>query len=699
MGFVARKFSEVMAAEIKSKWDALPTNKVGKIGINILAEQYGVTTTTIHKIGRGRYFQKKKYPSQKGKKLSDFPDAFEKWDHDSNPPTIKWFTKEITPGELKASSKKMFNWKCSEGHIWKTSVGGITRGDGCPYCSGRLPTEQNSLEILRPEIAAEFHPTKNGEFTVDLLTVSSGKKVWWQCRNDSRHAWQAPPSRRSAKNSGCPYCSRHKVDSTNCLETTHPEIARLWHPTENGDVSPRDILAGSNTRFWWKCDKGPDHEWETTPNNLLRDSGSSGCPCCAGKKFSVTNSLVVNHPDIAAQWHPTKNGDWRVEDVKEGTQKRTWWKCPEGPDHEWRTYIDARTKIGTGCPSCAGRKASVTNSIASLFPHLMEEWHPTKNGEKTPADFPAGSNRRVWWKCDKGPDHEWRAAINTRTGSGTSVSGYGCPFCSHHKLSVTNSLQTLNPEIASQWHPTKNGDLTPADVVVGTRKRVWWKCPEGPDHEWEGSIGERAGTTSNCPFCENLRVSVTNNLQAIFPDIADEWHPTKNGDLTPSDIVFGSGKKVWWRCKVDSKHEWKTTARHRIGSPPNSPTGCPKCFKKSQSLVFDYVKRIYPEEKVLFDYKHPKLLFSSGRKMELDIYIESLSLAIEYQGEYHFEGFWGGRGITTQSQEIESIQKRDQEKRDACKSLGMTLIEIPYTWDRSFEFVLEAIKSAGISTE
>ena len=112
MDIVAKKFSEEMVAEIKIKWDALPTKKAGqKIGLKILAEQYGVTTRTIYEIGRGRYFEKKKYPSHKGKKLSDFPDAFEKWDHESNPTTIKWYSKEITPGELRAGSAKKFNWK------------------------------------------------------------------------------------------------------------------------------------------------------------------------------------------------------------------------------------------------------------------------------------------------------------------------------------------------------------------------------------------------------------------------------------------------------------------------------------------------------------------------------------------------------------------------------------------------------------
>ncbi|MFR4757130.1 MAG: zinc-ribbon domain-containing protein [Evtepia gabavorous] len=37
----------------------------------------------------------------------------------------------------------------------------------------------------------------------------------------------------------------------------------------------------------------------------------------------------------------------------------------------------------------------------------------------------------------------------------------------------------LYPALARQWHPTKNGGLTPAAVAPGSRRRVWWQCPQG----------------------------------------------------------------------------------------------------------------------------------------------------------------------------------------------------------------------------
>ena len=68
-----------------------------------------------------------------------------------------------------------------------------------------------------------------------------------------------------------------------------------------------------------------------------------------------------------------------------------------------------------------------------------------------------------------------------------------------------------------------------------------------------------------------------------YPELVKEWHPTKNGDLTPEDFTYGSGKKVWWLCPKG--HEWETKINKRTRK--DKPTGCPNCSgkKKTGELV------------------------------------------------------------------------------------------------------------------
>ena len=164
----------------------------------------------------------------------------------------------------------------------------------------------------------------------------------------------------------------------------------------------------------------------------------------------------------------------------------------------WQAVLSSRTAGGNGCPYCAGKEVSITNSLASLFPDIAAEWHPTKNGDLSPDKVVAGSGKSIWWKCPKEQDHEWEATLAHRThGEGAT----GCPFCKGQKASISNSLASLFPEIAAEWHPTKNGDLTPDNVTAGSGKKVWWQCLNGSDHEWQAVVGSRTNLAAACPRC------------------------------------------------------------------------------------------------------------------------------------------------------------------------------------------------------
>ncbi len=44
------------------------------------------------------------------------------------------------------------------------------------------------------------------------------------------------------------------------------------------------------------------------------------------------------------------------------------------------------------------------------------------------------------------------------------------------------------------------------------------------------------------------------SLAEANPELAKQWHPTKTGELIPSDVTFGAKKKVWCQfAKVSLK--------------------------------------------------------------------------------------------------------------------------------------------------
>ena len=525
-----------------------------------------------------------------GESLADlFPELAAQWHPTKNG--------DLTPADVVAGTNRKVWWKCdvAEDHEWEASIHPRTkRGVGCPACSGRQVASTNSLKTLFPEVAAQWHPTKNGELTPAEVVAGSQKKVWWKCDVAEDHEWLATASSRTSVSrrgggSGCPSCSGHQLSTTNSLTINFPDVAAQWHPAKNGDVMPAELVAGTPNSYWWKCPKGDDHEWQAPVRNRTGAHGKrpTGCPCCAGKQLSATNGLVELFPEVAAEWHPTKNADVEVAEITAGSNRRSWWQCAVSDDHEWATSVANRTRNGSGCPMCLGRWASVRGPKhpALKNPRLVKEWHPTKNGKLQLDQMALSSHLKVWWKCDVADDHEWQAALGNRTRF-----GHGCPCCSGRQASVTNSLASLYPEVAEEWHPIRNGEITPAEVVAGSSKKFWWKCPKGDDHEWQATGDKRCHSSQGCPFCEGLQVSVTNSLASLHPELVKEWHPTKNGDLTPGDFVVGTNKMVWWKCDVAADHEWEA----RIQPRAMRGVGCPSCSGLQVSVTNSLVV-LFPE--------------------------------------------------------------------------------------------------------
>ena len=140
------------------------------------------------------------------------------------------------------------------------------------------------------------------------------------------------------------------------------------------------------------------------------------------------------------------------------------------------------------------------------YPNLVKEFDFKKNSPLTPKDFSFSSGKKIWWKCLK--KHEWISSISNRK------NGNNCPYCKGRKVSKENNLKFLFPEVAKEWHPTKNENLTPEDVTRGSKKKVWWKCSK--EHEWIAIIDSRT-RGGNCPYCAGHKSSKENNLKIYFP--------------------------------------------------------------------------------------------------------------------------------------------------------------------------------------
>lgn len=275
---------------------------------------------------------------------------------------------ERTANDISSGSTEKVWWLCEADptHEWKASVYGRVRAKSrCPMCARKNPIKRlPALDISKPELAAQWHPTMNGMTKASGVSPHSTKKAWWLCPVDSRHVWDASIRNRAILGNGCPFCApRSKyISPGQSFADKFPHLAVEWHPQKNGTRKPSDVKPGSAVRVWWQCKTNPAHEWEATVTVRTQKKSRGLCPHCSGQIVSSTNSLLAKHPDTAKEWHPTKNAPLTPDKVKRASGKKVWWRCSVNPAHEWLAMIKNRTVLGSGCPFCAPFHSAESNT-------------------------------------------------------------------------------------------------------------------------------------------------------------------------------------------------------------------------------------------------------------------------------------------------------------------------------------------------
>ena len=455
----------------------------------------------------------------------------------------------------------------------------------------------------------------------------------------------------------------------NAMLKVKPELWREWDFEKNNELG-LDILEmtkGINKKVWWVCSKCSSSYYASVCNRNI----GRACPYCVGQKVNHTNSLTSKNPKLASEWHPTKNGTLIPNDVTYGTYKKVWWlgKC----GHEWKAPIASRS-YGSGCPYCNGKKVDDENSLASKNPKLASEWHPTKNGDLTPHNVTANSEKSIWWLGECG--HEWEAVIYSRN------RGNGCPYCDGKRvLKGYNDMWTTNPELAKQWHPTKNGNLTPNNITLNSNKKVWWQCEEY--HEWKVSVNTR-NQGNGCPYCSN---------QKVLKGFNDMWttNPKQASLLLNKEDGFkymqSSGAFVDWKCSCGEiiKHK-------RINSINRFGLSCPKC---SDGITYPekFMYMLLKELNINFNYQLTSSTFTWIGSKRYDFHIPKFNMIIETHGSQHYQQ---ARGTYGKNKTLAEEQENDRQKMDIAMKNNISYYIVVDCRESNAEFIKNSILNSKL---
>ena len=444
---------------------------------------------------------------------------------------------------------------------------------------------ESSLYNVYPEIAKEWHPTKNGHLTPLMFSPHSSAKMWWL--GACKHEWEAAITVRTRGNS-CPFCSGQQVlKGFNDLATVFPHIAKQWHPTLNGSKTPDSVTYGSGYSAYWLCPTCKQ-TWRTRIN--MRTSANRGCPFCAHiKPIPGRNDLSTTRPDLMKEWHNEKNKGVDPTKLLTMSNKRVWWKCAKC-EYEYPASISSRAK-GSGCPRCAGQVViSGKNDFATLRPELVKEWDHNKNNT-SPHLIHAHSNKKFHWVCVLG--HQWMAAPNAR------MRGSGCPICSGNKvLTGFNDIATTHPSIADEWHPTKN-KLLPTQVSKGYKKKAWFLC-KSCNNDYEAFISNKIKGYGKCPYCSPRKTRTTEILQVEtgkrFKTLKEAAAFLNKKDSTLIQMCCNG------RCETGYGFHWMYVNRKfsdsRLNAAHEHCTGNKSEIEKSEKCGCFYCLEIFDKNKI-----------------------------------------------------------------------------------------------------
>ena len=565
---------------------------------------------------------KRKISSYENSLAANYPELLAEWDYSKNIGT--------DPATVHYGSEIKVSWICKKcGNCWEARVSNRVHGKGCPYCAHLLVTPGvNDLQTLYPEIAVEYDETKNA-IPASSVFSKSNRRVWWKCNKG--HSYEASVSSRTNKNSGCPYCSgRIAITGINDIKTMYPDLAKEWDYELNIHGSPETTLPNSGKKIWWKCERG--HLWKAPPYSRIK---GVGCPVCNGLfQTSLPEQAILYYLSSCfnAISRSRINGfevdiflpDYNIGIEYDGMYYHSSGKAKKQEEKKNKALMDAgiilihvkedlaRNDIEGNniyyvlkpnyealdnaiqalvselerltlvhCPVSVNfcrdrltilsyyRQYEIKNSFANTKPYLLSEWDNEKNGDINPRAFSPHSNQKVWWKCPN--NHSYLMSIASR------AEGQDCPFCSNRKLAVGyNDLQTRFPNLAIEWHPTKN-KTAPTKIIFSSSKKYWWKCFVC-NYEWEATAYARTNG-KGCPRCAHKKQAKAQalpsdsdaSLAKMYPEIAAQWDYSKNEERSPEAVFPYSNKKKWWLCPNGHSYEMQVVKRTKRGY------NCPFC--------------------------------------------------------------------------------------------------------------------------
>lgn len=517
-------------------------------------------------------------------------------------------------GEFKNTKTKLLHIHNVCGQKWMSSSKNfINDGSRCPRCSTRM---RRSPVIYRQEV----EETTDGKYSVLGDFVDTQTKILHR-HNECGYEWEVRPTDFINGGIRCSVCSGWGRSRT--PEIYRREVSELT----DGDYAVLGEFKNTTTKILHKhleC----GHEWEVRPSDFI--SNGRRCPDCTGRRVFRTAEYYRKEVEEITEGEYSVLGEFR-------NLATSVLHIHKECGYEWNVKPNSFIYGGSRCPMCSDHVRRTPES------YRMEVLELTNGEYSVVGDF-KGTATKI-------PHVHNTCGSILVTQPNTFVLGRAkCPNCFHTRKSRNSSSYCKEVEEIS------NGEYSVLGEFSSTKSKIL-HIHNVCGCVWETSPSGFIIDGSRCPKCST-------NVRRTADSYRDEV-----AELTAEKYSV-LGDFVDTKTKILHKHN---ECGHEWDIRPNSflrSYRCPNCiYSRGEKAVADVL------DSLSIDYTREHTFEYLGLK-RYDFFIPSLNIAIEYDGEQHFEAVehWGGEEALKRTQESDAL------KNDFCDFMGIDLLRIPY-WE------------------
>lgn len=293
----------------------------------------------------------------------------------------------------------------------------------------------------------------------------------------------------------------------------------------------KSVYKNTGTKITIIC---PEHgEFLQSPNkHTVRKQGCRKCALIKNGKNAAKpnkNNSLINHKEIILEWSNKNN--LKPEDYCQNSGQKVWWTCKKC-SKDWEAKICDRVTNKSGCAYCNGNwVAYERNRLSDSRQDLCEEWDYNKNVKYCPDTISAGSNKKIWWICNK-CNESYESSVCNR------VAGNGCPKCrtSKGERIIERYLKERDIEYKKQYsfHDCKNVRRLKFDFAIWINKKLTLIEFNGAQHYgkihpiWGGQATNQSINNDKIKrqYCKDNNLNLLEipySKLKIISTVLDEW--------------------------------------------------------------------------------------------------------------------------------------------------------------------------------